>query len=174
MLVLCKLIRHLDLTSFVFKLELYNLPYYTFFFSLICRAQSKSLLFAAVFMTWIPQSVFPLRLARTLPYHLLQPPDSSPMPTSSAKSSVNSWRPNAPMSKSVSLILLARGRWSLLVYACVSPVHRSVFLSASGSVSPTHYLFHMTNPYLSLCPRRYDRDTAVPLPRYCLISVCPM
>lgn len=148
--------------------------YHTILFcpSWICRVQSKSLLSAAVSMTWIPRSVCPLRLARTRPSRLLQLLDSSPMPTSSAKSFVNLWRPNAPMSKSVSLILFVRSRWCLC--ACVPPVDRSVFLCASGCVSLTHYLFHMTNPYLSLCPRRYEGDTAVPLPGYCLIFFCPV
>lgn len=138
-------------------------------FLFFCRARSRSPLSAAVSMTWIPRSACPLRLARTRPSHLLQLLGSSLMPTSSAKSSVSSWRQSGPMSKSVSLILLVRGRWSLWVSACVCvpSVHRS----ALGCVSRTHYLFHMSNPYLSVSQEAWG-DTAVPLPGYCLIFVC--
>lgn len=84
------------------------------------RVRNRLLLSAAVFMTWIPRSACPLRLARTLPSHLLQLPASSPMQTSSAKSSVNSWRRNEHTSKSVSLILFVRSRWSFSVCMCSS------------------------------------------------------
>lgn len=36
----------------------------------------------------------------------------------------------------------------------------------------TRYLFYITNPYLSLCPGRWERDAAVPLSEYFLTFSC--
>lgn len=67
-----------------------------------CRARSKSPPSVAASMRWIPPSACPRPPARIRPSRLPPPCGSSPMPTSCAKSSANSWRRNAPTSRSVS------------------------------------------------------------------------
>lgn len=41
-----------------------------------------------------------------------------------------------------------------------------------GLCFPMHYVFYVTNPYLCLCPGRWERDTAVPLSGYFLTIFC--
>lgn len=148
--------------------------FFLFFgFVFLNRVQNRLLLSAAVSMTWIPPSVCPLRPARTRPSHLLRLPDSSPMQTSSAKSSVNLWRQNEHTSKSVPLILFVGSRWSLSVHVFLLSINLhfslpwvALALCITYSTGPIHI-------YLRV-PGDTRGDTAVPLTGYYLIFFCPV